>query len=224
VSPALVGLDVSGSVAAWRAAGFTVAGDGDGSQVVAIGSVRVRIGEPGGGITRWTLAGAAAGTTTIDGLLTRVADPIGAPPFAASFAPPVAHPNHAIAIDHVVVWSVDDSRTIDALVAAGFEVRRVREDARPGLRQTFVRAGEVIIELVTRADREPPSEPQPARFFGIACTVADLDACASVLGDALGPITDAVQPGRRIATLRGQTIGLDMPIAFLSTDERPVPA
>ena len=86
-----------------------------------------------------------------------------------------------------------------------------------------MRAGEVIIELVARADREPPADPQPARFFGIACTVADLDACASLLGETLGPITDAVQPGRRIATLRGKAIGLDVPIAFMSTDERPVP-
>ena len=132
----------------------------------------MRIGEPGTGITGWTLAGIPTGTTSIDGLPTRAEAPVG----TESVAPPVVHPNHAIAIDHVVVWSVDDARTIDALVAAGFEVRRVREDARPGMRQTFVRAGEVIIELVTRADREPPADPQPARFFGIACTVADLDA------------------------------------------------
>jgi hypothetical protein len=212
VTPAIVGLDVSGSRAAWRAAGFTVAGDEGGEPAVPIGSVRVRIGEPGTGITGWTLAGIPTGTTSIDGLPTRAGGPVG----TDSVAPPVVHPNHAIAIDHVVVWSVDDARTIDALVAAGFEVRRVREDARPGMRQTFVRAGEVVIELVTRADREPPADRQPARFFGIACTVADLDDCASLLGDALGPITDAVQPGRRIATLRGKAIGLEVPIAFMS--------
>ena len=31
----------------------------------------------------------------------------------------------------------------------------------------------------------------------------DLDACARLLGDALGAVKDAVQPGRRIATLPG---------------------
>ncbi len=220
MSPALVGLDASGSPEAWRAAGFTVAAAEADQPVVAIGSVRIRIGEPAAGITGWTLAGIPAGTTTVDGLPTRVGDPVG----TRSVVPPVAHPNHATAIDHVVVWSVDDARTIDALVTSGFEVRRVREDARPGMRQTFVRAGEIIIELVARADREPPTDPQPARFFGIACTVSDLDACASLLGDTLGPINDAVQPGRRIATLRGKAIGLEVPIAFMSADTRPAPA
>ncbi len=119
-----------------------------------------------------------------------------------------------------MIFSADDARTIDAFVALGFDVRRVRDDARPGLRQTFLRAGEVILELVARADREPPAAPEPARFFGIACTVADLDACAILLGDALGSVKDAVQPGRRIATLRGRAVGLDVPIAFMSEATR----
>ena len=71
----------------------------------------------------------------------------------------------------------------------------MRDDARPGLRQTFLRAGEVILELVAARRSEPPAAPDPAaRFFGIACTVADLDACAILLGDALGSVKDAVQP------------------------------
>jgi hypothetical protein len=76
--------------------------------------------------------------------------------------------------------------------------------------------------LVARADAAPPDEPQPAQFFGIACTVSDLDACASLLGDALGDIKDAVQPGRRIATLHGRAIGLNVPIAFMSAEPRSV--
>ena len=185
-----------------------------------IGSVRMRIGEPGRGITGWTLAGIPTGTTSIDGLPTRAGAPVG----AESVAPPVVHPNHAIAIDHVVVWSVDDARTIDALVAAGFEVRRVRRGRAPRYAADLRARGRGRHRARHRADREPPADPQPARFFGIACTVADLDACAALLGDALGPITDAVQPGRRIATLRGQAIGLEVPIAFMSADERSVQA
>jgi hypothetical protein len=54
------------------------------------------------------------------------------------------------------------------------------------------------------------------RFWGLAMTVADIDACAALLGDRLGPVKDAVQPGRRIATLRHEACGLTVPIAFMS--------
>jgi hypothetical protein len=73
----------------------------------------------------------------------------------------------------------------------------------------------VIIELVGPAEA---TDDGPARFFGIACTVRDLDACAALLGDALGQIKDAVQPGRRIATLRHKDLGLRVAIAFMSDE------
>jgi hypothetical protein len=48
-------------------------------------------------------------------------------------------------------------------------------------------------------------------------TVADLDALAARLGDHLGRIKDAVQPGRRIATLSGAA-GLGEAVAFMSPE------
>ena len=197
--PAIVGLDAAGSADAWVAAGFHLV-DG----IVTIGQVAVRVGVGEKGIAGWTLSGVPA-TTDVDGLSTRVED-------AAARSPGV-HPNGATLIDHLVVWSPDDARTIDAFTTLGLEVRRVREDARPGFRQTFLRAGEVIVELVA-ADRPPAAGP--ARFYGIACTVSDLNACAALLGDRLGEVKPAVQSGRRIATLRGRDIGLDVAIAFMS--------
>jgi hypothetical protein len=56
---------------------------------------------------------------------------------------------------------------------------------------------------------------EPARFYGIAFTVDDLDATAALLGDRLGRVKDAVQPGRRIATLRREA-GAGIPLAFMS--------
>ena len=206
-SPAVVGLDAAGSPEAWRAAGFAV-DDG----IVRIGRVGVRIGAEGRGITAWTLTGVPTMTTSVDGLPTCVVGPVPA-------AEDVAHPNRATLVDHLVVWSPHSDRTVHALTAIGFDVKRVREDARPGLRQTFFRAGQVVVELVASADPSA-SEDTPARFFGIACTVADLDACARELGDVLGPISDAVQPGRRIATLRGRGLGLDVAVAFMSEQEQ----
>jgi hypothetical protein len=209
----LVGLDAAGTADAWAAAGFAVV---DGT--VAIGAVRIAIGVGHRGVAAWTLAG-IPDTDEVDGLPTRVVSDGAVSERAGTGVLPV-HPNGATLIDHLVIFSPDDERTIGALVALGFDVRRVRDDARPGLRQTFLRAGEVILELVARADAAPPAEPQPAQFFGIACTVSDIDACASLLGDALGGIKDAVQAGRRIATLHGRAIGLDVPIAFMSAEPR----
>jgi hypothetical protein len=209
----LVGLDAAGTADAWAAAGFAVV---DGT--VTIGAVRIAIGVGHRGVAAWTLAG-IPDTDEVDGLPTRVVSDGAVSERAGTGVLPV-HPNGATLIDHLVIFSPDDERTIGALVGLGFDVRRVRDDARPGLRQTFLRAGEVILELVTRADTAPPAEPQPAQFFGIACTVSDIDACASSLGDALGDIKDAVQPGRRIATLHGRAIGLDVPIAFMSAEPR----
>ena len=55
----------------------------------------------------------------------------------------------------------------------------------------------------------------PARLWGLAFSVDDLERTAHSLGGLLGAPREAVQPGRRIATLRGQA-GLGPAIAFMS--------
>jgi Glyoxalase/Bleomycin resistance protein/Dioxygenase superfamily len=123
------------------------------------------------------------------------------------------HPNGVTQIDHLVVFTPDLERTTDALGRIGVERRRVREVETDdgGLRQGFFRLGEVILEVVEHGK----VEPGPARFWGITFAVADLDACAELLGDRLGSIRDAVQPGRRIATMR-ESAGLGLPVALIS--------
>ena len=93
-------------------------------------------------------------------------------------------------------------------------MRRTR-DAGNGTTQTFFRAGEVIVELVG-----PIPDVDGERFWGLALTVADLDACAALFGDRLGAMKDAVQAGRCIATLRHKAFGLTVPIAFMSGEAR----
>jgi hypothetical protein len=115
-----------------------------------------------------------------------------------------------VAIDHVVVTSPDPARTINALQAVGLEPRRTRD--LDTMRQTFFRLGPVILELV---GPPAPDGDGPARFWGIAFTVADLGATARFLGARLGRVKDAVQPGRRIASLRREA-GLALPVAFMS--------
>src|SRR5262249_26489340 len=112
--------------------------------------------------------------------------------------------------DHLVIFTDDPDRTVNHYAAFDLDVRRVR-DLGNGTRQTFFKAGEVILELVG-----PIPNVRGERLWGLAFTVSDLDACATLYGEHLGRIKDAVQPGRRIATLRHEAVGLTIPIAFMS--------
>lgn len=198
-APALVGLSVSGTLDAWAAGGFTV----DGGRL-PLGDVQLRTAQAADqeGILAWSLTDVADGS--VDGLLT-VADPEAAADDAHT------HPNRTVAIDHLVVTSPDLDRTTEALAVFGIELRRVRDAG--SREQRFFRLGQVILELIGIPGEHGPG---PATFWGLALTVDDIDATADVLGDHLGPVTDAVQPGRRIATLRHEALGIPVPIAFLS--------
>ncbi len=197
----IVAIAIGADSEAWAGAGFTVE-----DKAIQTGSVRLDLGG-GEGIGSWVLTGTA--TADLDGLPTALEQ---SPPPAAR----PAHPNGVVRIDHLVVLTPDLERTTAALEAAGIERRRVREvDAGEGrLRQGFFRLGEVILEVVEHA-KAPPG---PASFWGITFAVADLDACAELLGEKLGSIRDAVQPGRRIATIRGEA-GLGLPVALISEKE-----
>jgi hypothetical protein len=197
----------------WRAAGFSVTGS-----LCEVGSVRLRLEGPGRGrgIVAWSVRGAAS--LELDGLDT-----------AASEAPPPAaatHPNGVVSIDHLVVITPDLDRTTAVLRDAGFDLRREREGPTPGgsTRQSFFRMGELILELVaapegTRVASDPDG---PARLWGISFLVEELEATAAALGDLLGGPRDAVQPGRRIATLRREA-GLGPAIAFMSPGPGAIP-
>jgi len=192
---------------AWTAAGFTVDDDG----TCRIGHVRVRLigaDGPQRRIVDWSLRSiGAASDGFVDGLPTRTSD---RPP-----CEPAEHANGSLLIDHVVIVSPDPARTVGAFRAVGIEPRRTRHTDQYGapFTQTFFRSGEVILELIGPVE---PSGEGPAAFFGLAHTVADLDVTAVVLGEHLGPTKVAVQPGRRIATLRHKPLGMSVATAFLS--------
>jgi hypothetical protein len=189
-------LVVADAPRAWEELGFRVDAD-----VCRIGTVPLRLAgtDAGHGIVEWSLQGAAQ---AVEGLPTRVVDE---PPEAASDR--VEHPNGALQLDHVVVATGEMARTIASVEAAGIPLRRLRED-RPR-RMAFFRLGEVILELVEGEEGTPPS------FWGLVVVVKDLDGVAADLGDRLGEPHDAVQPGRRIASLR-EGSGVTPPLAFMS--------
>ena len=88
------------------------------------------------------------------------------------------------------------------------------EDRGAGVGRGQEAAGEAILELL--GGTEPSPDPGPAAFFGLAYTVSDLDALAARCGASLGTIKDAVQPGRRIATLRHKSFDISVATAFMT--------
>ncbi len=193
----------------WEAAGFSVDDDG----VCRIGHVRVRlVGRDGGKrILGWSLRGVPTARLA-DGRLD------GLPTTASTAPPPVpaSHANGATHIDHVVLLSPDLARTTAALGTLGIEPRGERRTDSYGapMRQVFFRLGEVILELV---GGDEPGAGDPG-FFGLALTVDDLDAAGRLLGEHLGTAKDAVQPGRRIATLRHRELGMSVATALMSPE------
>jgi len=192
--PELRRLGLADPAGRWEALGFAVHAD-----IMCLGGASLQLGLPGDGIVGWAVSGLIG---DIDGLPSLLSPhrPAGALP----------HPNGAIGLDHVVVITPDFDRTAAALEQEGLALRRTRETPG-GIRQGFRRLGPAILELVQAPAQ---TEPGPARFWGLVVIVEDLQALAERLGERLGPIHPAVQPGRRIATLRASA-GLGQAVAFM---------
>lgn len=193
---------------AWRSAGFALDEHGH----LRLGATTISLTGAGGGFLSWWIEGVDA---DLDGLSTR-------PPDADLLEPddrsvPAEHPNGICRIDHVVITTGDGERTGDALRGAGLELRRVRPVTGQGAprRQLFWWAGDVILEVI--APEEDAADPGVAtQVFGLALVSEDLDATAAHLGELMGRPRDAVQSGRRIAGLRGDRLGISLPVAVMS--------
>jgi hypothetical protein len=192
---------------AWATLGFELDGD-----TCVVGDVRIRLAGPdaGKGLAGWSLRDVES--TELDGLPTTRSD--RRPPSER----PV-HPNGVTALDHVVAITPALDRTVAVLRGAGLDLRRIREEPTPAgaPRQAFFRLGATILEVV----QEPPEAieraggDRPAFFWGLAFVAPDLDATIAGLGDRVSEIRAAVQPGRRIATLR-RSAGLSLPVALMT--------
>ncbi len=224
----LLTLTVTDDPPTWEALGFTVE-----DIAVRIGTVTILCaGAPTSadepkGILEWTIGWDLETLEAhdvdpddlpgdIDGVPTSAIVGAGTPPVA----PP--HPNGVTAIDHVVVMTPDLDRTVAEFEALGISCRRVREGAAYGsktVRQAFFWLGnpdgtdeeKVIVEVVGPDVVDPEKSDEPARFFGLALTSTDLTQSAAVIGEHMKPPTDAVQPGRKIASISskaGSTVAL----------------
>lgn len=197
--PELAELAIGDPPEPWRDLGFDVDEKGH----LDIGGVRVRLGGGGSGITGWSLMRVNA-MGSIDGLHSPVPRVLHPPPFKT-------HPNGATSIDHVVILTSSLERTAAAFARAGIELKRIQDSERG--RMGFRRLGPAVLEIVQREQLES----EDAMFWGLAVVVISLDHIAERLGDRLGPINQAIQPGRRIAALRADA-GITVPLAFMSPE------
>jgi hypothetical protein len=192
----------------WRGIGFEVVADR-----VQIGSVWLRFAgrHDGAGIIGWSLRDLCG--EQLDGLPTTI---------STSEQPrAVAHqPNGVCAIDHVVAISPQLDRSVEALCAAGLDLRRIREEPTPAgaPRQAFFRLGEEILEVIQEpeevVERNSGSD-RPLAFWGIALRVDDLPQTVAALAGHSSEIRPAIQPGRHISSIR-RSAGLAIPVALIS--------
>lgn len=213
-------LRVGGPISPWETLGFLpleeVRDDGLIDQIIVVPDVVLKFENrprvPANGLLGWSFteesgAGdASERETSIDGISTRIG--IDRPPRIA-----LEHRLGVVGVDHVVVMTGSLDRTCAAITAViGDPLRRVRE-AGGGVRQGFHKAGSVIIEVVERPDLDSDT---PASLWGLVLNVADLDEVVAWLGpDAVGSPRDAVQTGRRIATVRPE-VGLGVAVALMT--------
>lgn len=213
MTPTIDELRVADEPDSWLALGFAVDGD-----TCAVGDVRIRLvgSDAGKGLTGWSLRDIES--TELDGLSTTRSDR----------QPPGERPEHAngiTTIDHVVAITPALERTVATLQTAGLDLRRIREEPTPAgaPRQAFFRLGPTIVEVVqepAEAIERGGGANRPAFFWGLAFIAPDLDATVAGLGDQVSETRTAIQPGRRIATLR-RSAGLAVPVALMTPPPAP---
>jgi hypothetical protein len=193
---------VADAATVWQDAGFSV----DSDSVARIGDVRLRLGRDGTGIVGWALRGRGHGDD-IDGIPAGWSDSVP--------AEPATHPNGVTAIDHVVLLSPNLARTVSSLAAIGLQPRRERDADLGGqpMRQVFFRLGPVILEVVGSPSA---AGADPSSLWGVTYVVEDIDATAAFFGDRALRVKAAVQPGRRITTLKHRDLGMSVRTAMIS--------
>ncbi len=201
-------LTVAGDPEIWRSLGLTVGADG----VIPLFGTGLKITEPSTpgepGITGWALSGVEP-VVAIAGLSADVVE-AGPPVFAE-------HALGAVELDHVVIMT-SSLEAVSAAVAeaTGCELKRTRELGI--ITQGFHRIGSggLIVEIV----QHPDFDRGEAEFWGLVINVDDLDAACELLGpERVSEPKDAVQPGRRIATIRSE-VGLGTAVALMSRNNR----
>lgn len=125
------------------------------------------------------------------------------------------HPNGVTAIDHLVIRTSDIDATAERLVGDGLSYRRTRRVDDVGMEQRFFLGANLVVEVVT-ATNEAAIPGVIDHLWGVAFVSDDIEETAQRLSSACSPIRSAVQPGRRIATIRTEGTGIDVHLAVMS--------
>lgn len=125
-------------------------------------------------------------------------------------------------IDHIVIASNDSAATAK-LFADHFGIEIKRTMSRPGTRAhlEFAKLQEIVLEFAGPGDVQPYDEVK-ARLGGFVLAVEDIDRAIEAVRAAGFPVGDphpAVQPGAKIASVKGGTGGV--PFAFIQYNAIP---
>ena len=194
----LVQLVVGGSAEPWQALGLPVVSAGG---AAALLTSNCPVIWPGGDLPPGSvmLAVDPATDSVCDGLALATPDP--------SIRP---DSSHSLSVDHLVINTDDLERTCGEIErVTGYPLKRIRDAG--AFRQGFHRLGPggLIIEVVDRPGTTAPE------CWGFVITVDDLDALVESSDGLIGAPRDAVQPGRRIATVSTEA-SLGVAVAFMS--------
>ena len=126
-------------------------------------------------------------------------------------------------IDHIVISS-NDSGTVAQTFADNLGIEIKRKMIRPGTsaQLAFAKLQEVIIEFAGPPEVKPGEEVK-AKLWGMVVAVDDIEASVADLrgkGYTVSDPSKAVQPGAKIATIKGGTSGV--PFALIQYNALPI--
>lgn len=124
-------------------------------------------------------------------------------------------------IDHVVLRLPDAGAVCDRMRDYfGVETKRTFE--RGGTRFSFLRPGDVVMELI--GPSEPPAEPRPGYIAGLAFEVNGIDELTAELksrGLPVGEPHPALQGGRIVSVHQSGPGVAGVPVAFIDFSDSP---
>ncbi len=202
-TPSIAELHVGDDPSAWKRAGFRI---NDGRCVV--GTTEIVFSDGPKGIHSWVLRHS-------------LPSQFGSIPTTFTEKPvperSIAHPNGSVGFHHVVLMVPEFALGKTALTGAGVQVEdgRIFGSPEKEMLRSAPKMGDIELELIG-----PKNEDRSRNWdlWGLVIAVDDIDATSELLGDLLGQVKPAVQPHRRIATLKKEA-ELGVAIAFLGPKE-----
>ena len=190
----------------WRSAGFSVL---DNEMVFGKTVVELAGTANGRGVLGWAIEGVTSNIESITSIA-----PSGTT-LAVEQRTGLDNTNAVFAIDHVVIETGDLDRTVAAFTEVGIKERRQGQmtTSLGERRQSFLWAGRVIIEIVAPVTADPNVA---MRVWGLALVSANLATTSHVLAENMSEPRNAVQPGRKIATIDTSALDISVPLVVMS--------